>query len=98
MGEGIRIEIQAGQNGLQNQWGRISFGPPGSGSEIICTDPDPSLNKQKIEKTLISTFSGFPNDLFSLNIVFVGISKTTDGKNRTRICNQEHGSKDHPDP
>ncbi len=25
------------------------FGPPGSGSGIICTDPDPSINKQKIE-------------------------------------------------
>jgi hypothetical protein len=23
------------------------FGPPGSGSVIICTDPDPSINKQK---------------------------------------------------
>jgi hypothetical protein len=24
------------------------FGPPGSGSVIICTDPDLSINKQKI--------------------------------------------------
>jgi hypothetical protein len=31
------------------------YGPPESGSSIICTDPDPSINKQKkVEKTLIS--------------------------------------------
>ncbi len=35
------------------------FGPPGSGSVIICTDPDldPSSNKQKSKKTFISSFS-----------------------------------------
>jgi hypothetical protein len=30
------------------------FGPPGYESVIICTDPDPSINKQNIKKTLIS--------------------------------------------
>jgi hypothetical protein len=27
--------------------GSVRFGPPGSESVIICTDPDPSINKQK---------------------------------------------------
>jgi hypothetical protein len=36
---------------------RINFEPPGAapGSVIVCTDPDPSINKQKNEETLIST-------------------------------------------
>ncbi len=33
-----------------------AFGPPGSGSVIICTDPDPSIIQQKKKKKpLIST-------------------------------------------
>jgi hypothetical protein len=40
--------------------GSVRFGPPGSGSVIICKDleqdPDPYINKQKkLRKTLIST-------------------------------------------
>jgi hypothetical protein len=33
--------------------------PPGSGSVLICTDldPDPSINKQKLRKSLISAVS-----------------------------------------
>jgi hypothetical protein len=36
------------------------FGPPRSGSVIICTDPDPdpSIHKKKIIKTLISILLG----------------------------------------
>jgi|LakMenE01Jun11ns_1017448.scaffolds.fasta_scaffold8918251_1 hypothetical protein len=31
------------------------FRPLGSGSVVICTDPDPSINKPKIQKTLVFT-------------------------------------------
>jgi hypothetical protein len=41
------------------------FGPPGSGTVIICTNRDPSINKQKsYKKTLISTiFVSFKTDV-----------------------------------
>ncbi len=41
------------------------FGPPGSGSVIICTDPDPSItNFKKVRKTLISTVLWLLYDFF----------------------------------
>jgi hypothetical protein len=34
----------------------VSFAPPGSGTKIIFTDPDPSINTQNIKKkNLVST-------------------------------------------
>ncbi len=38
------------QNNYKQCSGSVCFGPVGSGSVIICTDPnpDPSINKQKI--------------------------------------------------
>jgi hypothetical protein len=57
-----RSEMQPDQDFLIPQHCQISvvdpdsqdpyFGPPRSGSVIICTDPDPSINKQKTKKNL----------------------------------------------
>ncbi len=48
------------------------FGPPGSGSVIICTDPDPSINKAKQEKQLIFTIKVISKKLIK-KIFFVSI-------------------------
>ncbi len=48
------------------------FGTLGSEFVIICTDPDPSINKQKVRKTLISTilwlFRSLKTDVNDLNV------------------------------
>ncbi len=48
-------------------FGSVYFGPLGSGSVVIYTDPDPSINKQnKVRQTLISTV--FWHFIFEVNV------------------------------
>jgi hypothetical protein len=48
------------------------FSPVGSGSVIICTDPDPSINKQKSKKNLdlynFLNFLSLKTDVNDLNV------------------------------
>jgi hypothetical protein len=51
-------------------WIRMFFGPLGSGSVIICTNPDLSVNNQKMKKTLISTVVHFCDFFITERVIF----------------------------
>ncbi len=53
------------------------FVPPGSGSVIICTDPDPSINKQKLKNTLISPVLR--------HVIFEGCNCTTESNTQKNL-------------
>jgi hypothetical protein len=77
-----QLQVLAGR--CNQQW---------SGSVIIYTDPDPPINNQNIQRNLdfysfvTSLYCNLPKDL-----LFVGILKATEKKNRIRMLSQWYGS------